>query len=951
MSITKLHASMTKISLAILTAVSSLSLSSCQDEDYGFTTQDVRDGVYKRNFENMYGKISEDQIWDFSSYNLKKLGLTGGPCNSVSTTRASASDVHRADYWSTGVTVMNSLYTVTEGTTDWLNSHLAEKEQHDSEVSSFTLKKTDDFYIIPIYQGQSGMIWDLELEDQNGRHRIWSKSENFQYTYDFTKWEEFFYDTNNNQELYNTSYTTTLSSEQIMFNDWGPQHYLISRSNIIAGDVIRLRVNPESVSESSLFGLKKNGTNGWEPLYGNNSKDYVSNFNNNKTALSITVTQDFLDALGSSDFIIQGRYITVTEIERTRGGANKGLKFQRIFNYFEPNVTDKYARMVFEIPSSVNTLEGYFYINDGNGFEQLGKDWFVDQTIPTNTTTIPTDDGRFTFTYANNPSFNKDGTLRINTNQVDLKKLIGQTINGHSVGEHFENLVFHATNTSFNTYVADHDRIKIYIKYNRTVDGVTLSNTPSSAYVDGHTINKRSVQTKLLKIDSNKIDGLFRLNLYTTDLTSGDRNGYSDYAATHYSDEGYMYAITHFGTIGSPIVKSDLRGELNSLYSLNLPENFEYMVLGCEDADGSNSDHDFNDVVFLLVGGPRLPEISDETIQKRYMIEDLGSTFDFDFNDIVVDVREEHVRSLSDQSKFKVRQTATISHLCGTIPFQVYLGTKTFGNNPMYGHNNNNSVDGYTPTSADYTTTLYESDWLAATTDLTALRSDQGIWDPNSNNIKVYVWPDKKYNESSVGVFWSDYSNEGAMVNEFDSPNNVYNRQQVEFPNKGKFPYIIATDPWIIWMKELVSIPTTWIKTVPKEYNDYNSGTSGGGSGNSGSGSGSGSDTPANKNLNNGPVTLSMDGNNWTQGYYTVSDEIANSLGAGDKLVFTANNNNFEIVLGGNWDNMYKATSSGNGTYSLELTAEQVNVIKNNKRITLNGGNVTISGVIVVKKS
>ena len=59
-------------------------------------------------------------------------------------------------------------------------------------------------------------------------------------------------------------------------------------------------------------------------------------------------------------------------------------------------------------------------------------------------------------------------------------------------------------------------------------------------------------------------------------------------------------------------------------------------IIGCEDW----SDNDYEDLVFMVYGIPTVKEVEtiDEIFTKRYMVEDLGDTDDFDFNDIVVDV-------------------------------------------------------------------------------------------------------------------------------------------------------------------------------------------------------------------------------------------------------------------------------------------------------------------------
>lgn len=845
MTLFKNYKSSLRSVLSFFAISASLTFVSCQDEDRGFTTEEIRASVYARNFEKMYGKIAEDQIWDFSKYNLDKLGLTGG----LVETRV-PNDQSKASAWD-GVTTNDNYYRVSQTTINWLNANLTEKVRHDDLVSkSFSLTKVagNDFYIVPIYQGQSGMIWDLELVDDNGRHLLWSKSENFKYNYDFAnRWEEYFYET---------------------------------------------------------------------------GKDTYS--------------------------------------------YNKGLKFKTVFSIAEKENLS-WAKMVFVIPPTLNSVTGRFVAKTEKGTYPIYDYWFnsYDGHASTTSATYNNNNGTYTFTRQNNPIFNADGaTLYSGGNQIDLTRVLAQyfwygTDDDHDeVGHHLQNLAFEITsfektdnnsdaNARFYTWDDDLSRIKVFVKYDGSKTDVTLSNSTSDAYFNGHTISKHDIDTKVLIVHSDKIQGDFHFNLHTTAITSGD-TGYAAEGDNHESTNGYMYAITHFD--GTVINKTDLRTALNARGADLKDDNYEFMVLGCEDADNEKGgDRDYNDVVFLVVGGPYLPEISDDPIRKRYMIEDLGSTFDFDFNDIVVDVTEEHVRSVADQSKMKIRQKATISHLSGTIPFKVFIGSKTFGDKPMYGHNSNNNENGYTPTNADYSMTLYESQAWESITNLTSYRREKGIWDPDANNIKMYVWPGKTYNEPSAGVFWNDYggtvsSDGSAMKNDFDSPNHVYNIQEVVFPHKGKFPYIIATDPSVMWMKELVSIPEWWIRTVPQEYKDYN--------GNGGGNSGSGSSTEGNKNLNNGSVTLPQNGQNYTQGEYTLDQTTANSLVAGDKLVFTATNGNLEVVLGGDWDNhKYTLTSEGNGKYSLTLNDTQINVIKNNRKITLNGGNVTVSACSVEKAS
>lgn len=202
----------------------------------------------------------------------------------------------------------------------------------------------------------------------------------------------------------------------------------------------------------------------------------------------------------------------------------------------------------------------------------------------------------------------------------------------------------------------------------------------------------------------------------------------------------------------------------------NIRDDYEVKIIGCEDAN-LQSDWDLNDVVFLMYGEPKVPDVIEITegeytrsVTKRYMIEDLGSTDDFDFNDVVVDVTEKStieyieengaIKKTTEKSK---EQTATIRHLGGTLPF-----TLTIGN--------------------------------------TSLPEMQGMMDVNPNEeYKIQGWIPEQ-NNISVTV-------KGTQNGE------VHN---VSFPEEGEIPMIIAVDPTVNWMEERVAITREWFDGLKK---------------------------------------------------------------------------------------------------------------------------------------
>ncbi len=205
----------------------------------------------------------------------------------------------------------------------------------------------------------------------------------------------------------------------------------------------------------------------------------------------------------------------------------------------------------------------------------------------------------------------------------------------------------------------------------------------------------------------------------------------------------------------------------------NLPgvTNPEVMIIGCEDASNLKmTDTDYNDVVFMIYGEPYVPQTFEvtelsTTYKKRYMIEDLGSSYDTDFNDIVVDVEETYKQEKTTDTHGVVTfsepvlqgQKATIRHLGGILPFVLKVGDTTF-----------------------------EEMGSEATfkQDVTIEKEITG-WSRVNNNISITV-----------------RQSEGSQ-----------NAWQVNFPQTGTVPMIIATDITVPWSAECVSF--NWKAYMP----------------------------------------------------------------------------------------------------------------------------------------
>lgn len=204
-------------------------------------------------------------------------------------------------------------------------------------------------------------------------------------------------------------------------------------------------------------------------------------------------------------------------------------------------------------------------------------------------------------------------------------------------------------------------------------------------------------------------------------------------------------------------------------------------IIGCEDA----TDNDFEDLVFMAYGIPTVKEVEDlyETFTKRYMVEDLGDTDDFDFNDLVIDVSR------------KLKTTFT---------YEVYAdGTKT-----QIGSEGPTVIDEWAVVRAvggtlDFTITIGSSSWTKSEhMSSTEMRNTQ----KGSINYNAVIGEFKITN-----LDW-DYGRNSNVSIEVDGRGHNAGVQTIQFPKDGEIPKIIAVDDTWTWMNEREGVPESWTK-------------------------------------------------------------------------------------------------------------------------------------------
>ena len=220
----------------------------------------------------------------------------------------------------------------------------------------------------------------------------------------------------------------------------------------------------------------------------------------------------------------------------------------------------------------------------------------------------------------------------------------------------------------------------------------------------------------------------------------------------------YWVAYTTYG--GSTASQSKYQKSkdvVSNISAWEIKKFKEFVVNGhtywCFDCNG---DQDYSDLICLA-------RILPKPIMKRYLVEDLGATDDFDFNDIVVDVYQD----------IDGKQSAIVRAMGGTLDFTLKIGNTEWSK----------SGKGFDITTM-YNTKRPNVNWEESYDEF-----DVDGWVPASNNIEVSVIvKEDKVNESGAG--------------------NVIIK--IPFPRQGEVPMIIAMDPIANWNYEWDELRSDW---------------------------------------------------------------------------------------------------------------------------------------------
>ena len=179
----------------------------------------------------------------------------------------------------------------------------------------------------------------------------------------------------------------------------------------------------------------------------------------------------------------------------------------------------------------------------------------------------------------------------------------------------------------------------------------------------------------------------------------------------------------------------------------------------CFDCTG---DGDYGNLICLAVDADPMP------IEKRYMVEDLGSKDDFDFNDIVFDVKQAQDGT----------QKCVIRAMGGTLDFTLKIGNTEW----------TKSVEG-----------------VAAGYNVKTMYNTQGtiVWDKELAEFPVTGW---NFSSNNISVKVKTSVSDNVII-------------EIPFPMKGEVPMIIAFRTFCDWQTERESLPDNWW-VIPEEITD-----------------------------------------------------------------------------------------------------------------------------------
>lgn len=216
----------------------------------------------------------------------------------------------------------------------------------------------------------------------------------------------------------------------------------------------------------------------------------------------------------------------------------------------------------------------------------------------------------------------------------------------------------------------------------------------------------------------------------------------------------FVIAQTHteakYNKQGAPVKASDYK--LTTFKEVVVNGN-KFWCFDC------NRDGNYEDMIWWVEATKKDPEIV-KTEAKRYMMEDLGSVGDFDFNDCVVDLTK------TTWSDGKMKTSGVVRALGGTLDIAIVIGGKQ-----VWSKSGQEGLDVKTM----YNTTSIDKNAVYG-------EFDASDWQPSDNNISLKV--------------------KAGDAQELDKD------VVIDFPETGAIPQMVAVKTTKMWSEEKVRVPS-----------------------------------------------------------------------------------------------------------------------------------------------
>lgn len=274
----------------------------------------------------------------------------------------------------------------------------------------------------------------------------------------------------------------------------------------------------------------------------------------------------------------------------------------------------------------------------------------------------------------------------------------------------------------------EHAWISINVKYNSWYSGGSAAKNPNNTTTNNLNFNTyRVIDTQAMADDKSFFWYAVALYPNTTQGKEANDDAWDNLKAKHELKTCKMFTVN----------------------------GRQYVAFDC------NGDEDYSDLICLLENYEVKEAEIVNTEAKRYMMEDLGSVGDFDFNDCVVDLTK------TTWSDGKVETKGVVRALGGILDITILIDGKQ-----VWSKNGQEGLDVKTM----YNTTSIDKNAVYG-------EFDASDWQPSANNISFAV------------------KGENAQVVE------------IKFPETGSIPQMVAVNAGHDWMTERSRVPSIdWFK-------------------------------------------------------------------------------------------------------------------------------------------